>query len=140
VSGTTSTASAKPAASPSSDTDYTSPRPATGPPPNAPAAPRMSRPAAATGPSRHVWPSDAVTTAAGLAATEQEFFAALRAAGVDIRLRHSTRTRGEVTGYAVALPGHTTKDRWPCLVRRRQTRRRSHPAQAATPLEANHHK
>ena len=50
-----------------------------------------------------------VTTAAASAATEQEFFAALQAAGVNTRLRHSTRTRGEVTGYAVALPGHTTK-------------------------------
>jgi hypothetical protein len=49
-----------------------------------------------------------VSTAAAAASTEQEFFARLRDAGVLVRLRESTRTPGDLTGYAVALPRHTT--------------------------------
>jgi hypothetical protein len=45
-----------------------------------------------------------VSTAAAGASTEQEFFARLRNAGVLVRHRESTRTPGEITGYAVALP------------------------------------
>jgi hypothetical protein len=49
-----------------------------------------------------------VSTAAAGASTEQEFFARLRDAGVLVRHRESTKTPGEITGYAVALPKHTT--------------------------------
>ncbi|QFG22894.1 relaxase/mobilization nuclease domain-containing protein [Actinomadura sp. WMMB 499] len=44
-----------------------------------------------------------VLTAAAEARTEDEFFAALQTEGVAVRKRYSTRTAGEVTGYAVAL-------------------------------------
>jgi hypothetical protein len=47
-----------------------------------------------------------VSTAAAAASTEQEFFARLRDAGVLVRHRESTKTPGEITGYAVALPQH----------------------------------
>jgi len=64
---------------------------------------------------RHGWREPArvalrrqVTTAAAGAASEQEFFARLQRAGVLVRKRFSTRNPGEVTGYAVALPGATT--------------------------------
>ena len=52
----------------------------------------------------------AVTTAAAASSTAAEFFARLEAAGITVRQRHSTRDPGQVTGYAVALPGDTTKD------------------------------
>jgi hypothetical protein len=51
-----------------------------------------------------------VSTAAAAAGNEQEFFARLEAAGVLVRKRFSARTPGEVTGYAVALPGDTSRD------------------------------
>jgi len=51
-----------------------------------------------------------VCTAAAAAGSEREFFARLRAAGVLVRERHSTVHPGEVTGYAVGLPGHTARD------------------------------
>jgi hypothetical protein len=51
-----------------------------------------------------------VCTAAAAAASEREFFTRLRAAGVLVRERHSTVNPGEVTGYAVGLPGHTARD------------------------------
>ena len=51
----------------------------------------------------------AVSTAAAAASSEQEFFARLDAAGVSVRKRFSTRNPGEVTGFAVALPGDTTR-------------------------------
>jgi hypothetical protein len=51
-----------------------------------------------------------VCTAAAAAGSEQEFFTRLRAAGVLVRERHSTVNPGEVTGYAVGLPGHTARD------------------------------
>ena len=50
-----------------------------------------------------------VSTAAAAAASEQEFLIRLRQAGVLVRTRHSSRDPGQVTGYAVALPGDTTK-------------------------------
>jgi hypothetical protein len=49
-----------------------------------------------------------VSTAAAAVASEQEFFAWLRQAGVLVRTRHSSRDPGQVTGYAVALPGDAT--------------------------------
>ena len=52
----------------------------------------------------------AVTTAAAASASPEEFFARLEAAGITVRRRHSTRDPGQVTGYAVALPGDTAKD------------------------------
>ena len=51
-----------------------------------------------------------VCTAAAGAASEQQFFARLETAGIAIRKRGGTTTRGEVTGYAVGLPAHRTKD------------------------------
>ena len=50
-----------------------------------------------------------VSTAAASAASTGEFFARLDQAGVLVRLRYSTKNPGQVTGYAVALPGDTTK-------------------------------
>jgi hypothetical protein len=50
-----------------------------------------------------------VSTAAAAAASEQEFFARLSRSGVLVRSRSSTRNPDQVTGYAVALPGDTTK-------------------------------
>ena len=60
-------------------------------------------------PPRATLRRDVCTAAAG-AATEQEFFARLRQAGVLVRLRHSVTTPTEVTGYAVGLPQHTARD------------------------------
>jgi hypothetical protein len=54
-----------------------------------------------------------VSTAAGGAGSEEEFFARLARAGVEVRQRFSTRNPGEVTGYAVALPGDTANDGGP---------------------------
>lgn len=51
-----------------------------------------------------------MTTAASASATPAEFFARLQAAGITVRQRHSARNPGQVTGYAVALPGDTAKD------------------------------
>jgi len=52
----------------------------------------------------------AVTTAAAASATAAEFFACLQAAGITVRQRHSTTNPGQVTGYAVALPGDTARN------------------------------
>ncbi|MEU7002706.1 hypothetical protein [Nonomuraea sp. NPDC046570] len=54
-----------------------------------------------------------VISAAGGAASEVEFFGRLKAAGVLVRKRFGERNPGEVTGYAVALPIHTTRDGGP---------------------------
>ena len=54
-----------------------------------------------------------VSTAAASAASTTEFFARLDQSGVLVRLRYSTRNPGQVTGYAVALPGDTTSDGQP---------------------------
>ena len=54
-----------------------------------------------------------VTTAAASAGSEQEFFALLDRAGVLARKRYSARNPGQVTGYAVALPGDIGKDGGP---------------------------
>jgi len=51
----------------------------------------------------------AVSTAAAGAASQEEFFARLREAGVLVRTRLSTRNPGQVTGYAVALAGDTAR-------------------------------
>jgi hypothetical protein len=51
-----------------------------------------------------------VCAAAAGASSEQEFFARLEQAGVLLRKRLSTINPGDVTGYAVGLAGHTTKD------------------------------
>ena len=48
-----------------------------------------------------------VNTAAAAAATEEEFFARLRQSGVLVRARQSSHDPGQLTGYAVALPGDT---------------------------------
>ena len=56
-----------------------------------------------------------VAKAAQQAHDEAGFFARLQEAGVLLRLRYSETTPGEVTGYAVALPGHSGQDgepRW----------------------------
>jgi hypothetical protein len=54
-----------------------------------------------------------VTTAAAAAGSEHEFFACLDQAGVLVRKRFSVKSPSEVTGYSVALPGDTIKDRGP---------------------------
>jgi hypothetical protein len=51
-----------------------------------------------------------VATAAAGAGSQSEFFARLAEAGVQVRQRYSSTSPGEVTGYAVALPGDTAKD------------------------------
>ncbi len=51
----------------------------------------------------------AVTTAAACAGSEREFFTRLELAGVLARKRFSRQNPGQVTGYAVALPGDTSK-------------------------------
>jgi hypothetical protein len=51
-----------------------------------------------------------VSVAAAGAHTEQEFFVRLERAGVTVRKRYSTISPGEVTGYAVGLPQHNTRD------------------------------
>jgi hypothetical protein len=51
-----------------------------------------------------------VAAAAGASGTEHEFFARLGQAGVLVRRRQSTVNPGQVTGYAVGLPHHTSKD------------------------------
>jgi hypothetical protein len=54
-----------------------------------------------------------VATAAAGAQSEGDFFAALEHAGVLVKLRHSARTPGQITGYAVALPHHNNKQNQP---------------------------
>jgi hypothetical protein len=54
-----------------------------------------------------------VTTAAAASASATEFFTGLDQAGVLVRLRYSARNPGQVTGYAVALPGDTGTDGGP---------------------------
>ena len=49
-----------------------------------------------------------VAAAAAAARAEPEFWAALDKRGLLVRLRHSTHNPGEVTGYAVGLPGDAT--------------------------------
>jgi hypothetical protein len=51
-----------------------------------------------------------VTTAAAASSTAAEFFARLDTAGITVRQRYSAKNPGQVTGYAVALPGDVTKD------------------------------
>ncbi|MGH3327260.1 MAG: relaxase/mobilization nuclease domain-containing protein [Streptomycetales bacterium] len=48
----------------------------------------------------------AVRAAAARTGSERDFFAALEAVGLLVRLRFSQTNPGEVTGYAVSLPGH----------------------------------
>ena len=50
-----------------------------------------------------------MSTAAAGASSEAEFFARLADARVLVRQRRSTRNPGEITGYAVALPGDTAR-------------------------------
>ncbi len=73
-----------------------------------------------------------VTAAAEQAQDEAGFFARLREAGVLVRLRFSEINPGEVTGYAVALPGHTARTGTP-VVRGRSAGGRADPAAAAPP-------
>ncbi|MDQ7905979.1 relaxase [Phytohabitans sp. ZYX-F-186] len=49
-----------------------------------------------------------VREVAAIATDEHDFFARLAEAGVELKLRHSTRTPGQVSGYAVGLPEHRT--------------------------------
>ena len=76
-----------------------------------------------------------VSTAAAAAGSEGEFFHRLDQAGLLVRKRFSTRNPGQVTGYAVALPGDTTKNGDPVLVWRRETRSRLELAQAAAAVD-----
>ncbi len=49
-----------------------------------------------------------VRVVAVVAVDEADFFARLTRAGVLVKLRHSTRQAGQVSGYAVGLDGHST--------------------------------
>jgi MobA/VirD2-like, nuclease domain len=51
-----------------------------------------------------------VREVAAIATSETEFFARLGHAGVQVKLRYSSRNPNQITGYAVTLPGHTTPD------------------------------
>jgi hypothetical protein len=51
-----------------------------------------------------------VADVAGRAQDEAEFFEGLRQGGVQVRLRFSETVPGQVTGYAVTLPGHRGRD------------------------------
>jgi hypothetical protein len=92
-----------------------------------------------------------VSTAAAGAGSEQEFFARLAQVGVLVRRRLSARNPGQVTGYAVALPGDTAKNggpvwygggklaadlTWP-KIRQRWTQADSMPRERFTPAERN---
>ena len=50
-----------------------------------------------------------VRTTAATTGTPEDFLASLRACGLLVRERFSERTEGQVTGYAVALPGDRNK-------------------------------
>ncbi|MGI5325037.1 relaxase/mobilization nuclease domain-containing protein [Actinomadura nitritigenes] len=63
-------------------------------------------------PSRAVLHCKVQTAAAG-ARTETAFFQRLQAEGVLVRRRFGRRTAGELTGYAVALPGDVNADGQP---------------------------
>jgi hypothetical protein len=52
----------------------------------------------------------AVQAAAAASSGEPEFFGRLADAGIQVRLRHSQLHSGQVTGYAVALPGDLTRN------------------------------
>ena len=54
-----------------------------------------------------------VTAAAGQATNETDFFARLRDAGADVRVRFSQTDPGQVTGYSVTLPRHVGHDAAP---------------------------
>jgi hypothetical protein len=54
-----------------------------------------------------------VTTAAASASSTAGFFAGLAQAGILVRKRYSVKNPGQVTGYAVAMPGDTGKDGGP---------------------------
>jgi hypothetical protein len=54
-----------------------------------------------------------VRAAVAVAYGEADFFARLRAAGVMVRLRYSTVEVGQVTGYAVTMPGARTANGTP---------------------------
>ncbi len=71
-------------------------------------AARRGKPA----PSRTVLHHKVQTAAAG-ACSESEFFKRLQASGVLVRQRFSQRTAGELTGYAVAVPGDVNVDGQP---------------------------
>jgi relaxase-like protein len=60
-------------------------------------------------PARVILRREVCTAAAG-AGSEQEFLARLRASGVLVRVRYSTVNPGQVTGYAVGLPGRMARD------------------------------
>jgi MobA/VirD2-like, nuclease domain len=51
-----------------------------------------------------------VSTAAAAAFSEHDFFTRLQKSDVLVRKRLSSRNRGEVTGYSVALPNDTTRE------------------------------
>jgi hypothetical protein len=49
-----------------------------------------------------------VRAVAAIATSQDEFFARLAQASIQIKLRHGSRNPSQITGYAVTLPGHTT--------------------------------
>ena len=108
------TRSGPPAWPPSSATGCAPPPPPTAPRPAAPPAPRTRRPPAAA------WTRPPGSRCAARSpppppprTASTEFFARLDQAGVLVRKRFSVKNPGQVTGYAVALPGDTAKDGGP---------------------------
>jgi len=87
-----------------------------------------------------------VSTAAASAGSITEFFAKLEQAEVLVRKRYSVTNPGQVTGYAVALPGDTTKTGEPVwygggklaadLSWPRLAQRWTRPARPGSPLNA----
>ena len=75
-----------------------------------------------------------VSEAAEQARDEAGFFARLREAGVLVRLRFSETNAGQVTGYAVALPGQDGRRRGAAVVRRGPVVGRADLAAAAVAL------
>lgn len=57
-----------------------------------------------------------VTRIAGSATTDDDFLAGLRSAGLLVRERYSSVNAGQLTGYAVALPGDRGKDGQPIWI------------------------
>jgi hypothetical protein len=110
ATGTTSTRSERPARRPRNATACAAPRQPTGPRGAVPPAQSRRRPADTADPrAPRITLRRAVSTAVAGSASEEEFFARLKKAGVLVRIRYSSRDPGQVTGYAVALAGDTAR-------------------------------
>ena len=75
-------------------------------------------------------------TAAAGASSLTEFLERLRDDGVLVRERHSERTPGEITGYAVASPDSLDATGWTALPESRRRRCRLRPVWSQPPSGA----